>query len=424
MTTHSFSTPVDLANAIGTWLKSRRIETAGSFGGHRRSSDIPDAALVSLCEIMYMASVATQEGEFVRVELVYLDPDHVEQKDNASWQVFAFAQRFPFSLPNLIRLSPASDPRNSAIALFHDSDGDIFIWGLIDQRDPAYRILRREVSSRTHDTCGIFEASIEGPANIFVHSGAELIGELNIGSLRKAGNYMDVFRSGPIAAICESGIRSIATRLSGQIKDKITEDVLSSARHAFISTLCTVLYRLQTFRHGGALLIRKTSDDHLLIRYPMKYDRLTKTLEQNALQRVFQLAHPDDRATMNGGIFGKYEEVLDSAIWFVAVLTRVDGAVVLNSELGIEGFGAIIRCQHMPPDEQVYISRQPEVTDDALEPLDSDRLGTRHQSMIRYCFEHPGTAGFVVSEDGDARAMSFVEGKIIVWENIKLLNVV
>jgi hypothetical protein len=61
--------------------------------------------------------------------------------------------------------------------------------------------------------------------------------------------------------------------------------------------------------------------------------------------------------------------------------------------------------------------------EDALEPLEYDHLGTRHQSMMRYCFEHPETAGFVVSEDGDARAICFVDGRLIVWENIKLLDV-
>ena len=117
------------------------------------------------------------------------------------------------------------------------------------------------------------------------------------------------------------------------------------------------------------------------------------------------------------------EEILDSAIWFVAVLSRVDGLVVMDHELGVEGFGVIIRCQTIPPRDSVFRSYQADVHEDVLEPLDYDHLGTRHQSMMRYCYEHPGTVGFVVSEDGDARAMSLVDGRLIVWENIKLLNV-
>lgn len=421
--------------AISSWLKFPRTDEmllqAASYlpskGSRLPHPGVPDSALVTLCETLYMASIATEEGQFVHLELVYLDPEHdhhAEQKADASWQVFAFAERMPFTLPNLIKLAPASDPRNSAVAVFHNAEGMVFIWGLIDQRDPAYRVLRREVSSRTHEACGIFEASIEGPANIFVHSGNELIGELNIGSLRRAANYVDIFRSGPLLDLCQVGIRSIAMRLSSQFGDHLSEEILASTKQGFVSALCTILLRLQSFRHGGALLIRRPQDDHLKIRYPMKYNRLTKTLEQSSLQRAQQMAKTADsrRATLSSNLLG-CEEVLDSAIWFVAVLSRVDGLVVMDHELGVEGFGAIIRCQSIPPRDSVFRSLQSEVCEDALEPLEYDHLGTRHQSMMRYCYEHPGTAGFVVSEDGDARAMSLVDGQLIVWENIKVLNV-
>jgi hypothetical protein len=426
-----FSTPRDLASAIGSWLKSggngsvtQSAASVPSRATRRPMKDIPYSALVTLCETLYMASIATEEGEFVHVELVYIDPEQAEQRADASWQVFAFAERFPFTLPNLIKLAPASDPRNSAIAVFHDSDGMVFFWGLIDQRDPAYKVLRREVVSRTHDACGIFEASIEGPANIFVHSGNELIGELNVGSLRKAANYVDVFRSGPVLDVCESGVRKIAARLAQQARNIPEDEIVSSTRRGFISTLCTVLLRLQTFKHGGALLIRQPQDDHLKIRYPMVYNRLTKSLEQSSLQRAVHLSPttspPQSNAATN---VPNFDEILDSAIWFVAVLSRVDGLIVVDNELGVEGFGAIIRCQSVPPRELVFKSHTSDVCADTLEPLEYDHLGTRHQSMMRYCFEHRGTLGFVVSEDGHARAMSFVDGRLIVWEHIKLLNV-
>jgi hypothetical protein len=430
MSVHAFSTPRDLANEIGSWLKAPRtdvlvLQTAKhtpALPDRAPNADIPHSALVTLCETLYMASIATEEGRFVRIELVYIDPDHIEQKADASWQVFAFGERLPFTLPNLIKLAPASDPRNSAIAVFHDSDEEVFLWGLIDQRDPAHKVLRRQVTSRTHEACGIFEASIEGPANIFVHSGPELIGELNVGSLRKAANYIDIFRPGPVLDICETGIQTIAQRLSAQMGDSHRDEISSSTKHGYISTLCTILLRLQSFTHGGALLIRNPQDDHLKIRYPMKYSRLTKALEQSSMQRVLQSSGTSEAAQANAGLPG-YEEVLDSAIWFAAVLSRVDGLVVMDNEMGVEGFGAIIRCQTIPPRDSVFRSHQADPREDALEPLEYYHLGTRHQSMMRYCFEHPGTVGFVVSEDGDARAMSFVDGRLIVWENIKLLNV-
>jgi len=433
-----FSTPLDLADAISSWLKSPRTDDllvqtpryVPVIRSRAPNPDVPHSALVSLCQTLYMASVATEEGQFVRIELVYIDPDQ-QVKDNASWQVFAFPEPLPFTLPNLIKLAPASDPRNSSVAVFHDSQARVFLWGLIDQRDPAYKVLRREVSSRSHEACGIFEASIEGPANIFVHCGHELIGELNVGSLRQAANYIDIFRSGPVLDICETGISSIAERLSAQVcetgKDRVNDnckdEIFSATRYGYISALCTILLRLQGFRHGGALVIRKPQDDHLKIRYPLNYNRLTKTLELSALQQAQHLWQTADPQANGSSNLLRPEEVMDSAIWFVAVLSRVDGLVIMDHELQVEGFGAIIRCQTVPPRNSIFRSFHADVREDALELLEYDHLGTRHQSMMRYCFEHQETVGFVVSEDGDARAMSTIDGRLIVWENIKLLNV-
>lgn len=36
---------------------------------------------------------------------------------------------------------------------------------------------------------------------------------------------------------------------------------------------------------------------------------------------------------------------------------------------------------------------------------DARRFGTRHQSMMRLCFARPGSVGFVVSQDGNVRAI-------------------
>src|ERR1700735_5573832 len=98
MSRHVFSTPLDLANAISNWLRSPRADLlltqvpsyVPTIRTRLPNPDVPDSALVALCQTLYMASVATEEGEFVRIELVYIDPDQSEQKVDASWQVFAF----------------------------------------------------------------------------------------------------------------------------------------------------------------------------------------------------------------------------------------------------------------------------------------------------------------------------------------------
>ena len=42
---------------------------------------------------------------------------------------------------------------------------------------------------------------------------------------------------------------------------------------------------------------------------------------------------------------------------------------------------------------------------------------------MRYCFAHPGSLGFVISQDGEIRAMTRVGAQLIIWENIEVLSV-
>jgi hypothetical protein len=40
--------------------------------------------------------------------------------------------------------------------------------------------------------------------------------------------------------------------------------------------------------------------------------------------------------------------------------------------------------------------------------------------MMRYCAQEPGSLGFVISEDGEVRAFTSVNSRLVMWENIKL----
>ncbi len=52
--------------------------------------------------------------------------------------------------------------------------------------------------------------------------------------------------------------------------------------------------------------------------------------------------------------------------------------------------------------------------------MDPKHFGTRHQSMFAYCLQNPESIGFVVSQDGEIRAIKNIDGKVIIWENIQV----
>jgi hypothetical protein len=42
--------------------------------------------------------------------------------------------------------------------------------------------------------------------------------------------------------------------------------------------------------------------------------------------------------------------------------------------------------------------------------------------MMRYCAQTPGSVGFVISQDGDVRAITLVKGRLVMWESIGIHN--
>ena len=70
--------------------------------------------------------------------------------------------------------------------------------------------------------------------------------------------------------------------------------------------------------------------------------------------------------------------------------------------------------------EKVFVASDAQATESGLRQADYQRYGTPHRSMMRYCSKHPGSLGFVISQDGDVRVMTKVDDRFVIWENIQL----
>ena len=112
------------------------------------------------------------------------------------------------------------------------------------------------------------------------------------------------------------------------------------------------------------------------------------------------------------------KDELKGVIRFISSLTCVDGLVVLDYNLTVHGFGAIITSESMP--KHVYISSTASLNTSKLQQINPNHYGTRHQSMFSYCWNNPSSIGLVISQDGDVRVISRVASKLIIWENIRV----
>jgi DNA integrity scanning protein DisA with diadenylate cyclase activity len=52
--------------------------------------------------------------------------------------------------------------------------------------------------------------------------------------------------------------------------------------------------------------------------------------------------------------------------------------------------------------------------------MDPKHFGTRHRSLFAYCYANPDSLGFVISQDGEIRAVMKVGEELVIWEHIKV----
>jgi len=321
--------------------------------------------------------------------------------------------------------------------VYYDSNDDFFVWGLIDQTVHFSTMLVRE-SESGYAPPGVFQVVATGTADLTVYRGYGFLGRLAQDSLLKRQN--DVFWSGPIRDRLGDGIQRYLQAVQQRLEPKGSLDLpqwQASLAETWTSTLCRLLISIQRYRHGGALLIAR-SDTDLDIKYKMNYARLPRALVNLAVEEI-KVAETQDiigteyldededtlpidlylEAAVAQHTLHDYERQITGCVRFISSLSCVDGLVLATPDLGVRGFGVEILTKKEV--RSVYLSPGPNPRDQSLRVVDPSHYGMRHRSMMRYCFAHPKALGFVISQDGEIRAMTRVKNRLIMWENLKVL---
>lgn len=431
MMTSRHKGPADLAQAVAKELKKRRLQ------------DLPMTVLKELFDTLYFASLRTEESQTIACYIVYIDPDNPDPKPPARvvkdrWSYVPLDERIPFTTASLVKIAKASDPRTSSFAVYHGRKGNIFIWGLVDQGNRYHEFINFNVNSGP-ERPGLFQASILGVGHLAAYYGYDRIAELQVNKLVLESH--DVLRRGVVSEILRPGIDRLVARIKSEEVDKVDElypEWIKRVHDDYIETICRLILRIRNYRHGGSLLFSPNSMyDRLNIKYQLHYDRLRSALchigvEQNNLtisdDFIYYLMDDQDADTipMDTYLDSRVAEnelhdsrsELDGAIWFVSLLSRVDGLVLLTFDLEVMGFGVEILEQSPPP--QVLLSTTASARRHSMRTTDYQAFGTRHRSMMRYCYAVPGSLGFVVSQDGDIRAMTRLGDDLVIWDSIRL----
>lgn len=405
---------------------------------HRGGSDIEASIVSELVETLFLASLRTEEGEAIRCQVAYIDPNNPDPdppgrivKDR--WQVTPLGAPIDLSVSNLVKFAGATDPRTSSLAVFPSSGGGLEAWGLVDQGNQYHDFINFDIESGM-EMPGAFLASIDGPARLSARIGFKPVGTLLIDRL--VIETVDVFGAdGPVLEALGPGIDEYLERA----RHAVGSDVFDLRGHwegslaaIWLESVRRILLRARRYGHGGAILL--TPDDAargLDVKHALNYPRLAAALDTRAKALILSVDARDKIAermdderddvpmdlylseAIEENVVDENRSELNSTIWFISLLTRVDGLVLMSPDLALKGFGVEIMINDVP--SSIRVARDAQASTSVNLPY--TQYGTRHRSMMRYCFAVPGSVGLVLSQDGDVRVMTRHDDDLFLWDN-------
>ncbi len=398
--------------------------------------------------------------------------------ERSSW-ANRFNKPLPFSIGTLRKLAPAVDPSKCSLGLYLGARGKLEVWGIVDQFPLHMARSMAWESERAAGSPGLFYAVISASGELTVYVGDQVVAVLR--QDRLITRLPDALWHGPLYAKLTPYVRKYQNAVKsaagtalyksyGQWFDGTDEeetrgdlDWSEPLRDTWLGTLCRILLEIQRYRHGGAVLISHSHrPSGVNIKYPFDYSRIDQALmsyaegfisqesiETQARQglldhigfrgkstasQVFFMT-PDSRENIfmgsvrageNEALFRSWYyqalrtdsmAALAGAVGLVASLSCVDGLVLMSRGFRVLGFGAVIVATSKV--DTVFVAND-EMGKTNMTQAHADAYGTRHRSMFNYCASHSGSVGFVVSQDGDIRAITKVGVKLVMWENIRL----
>jgi len=180
-------------------------------------------------------------------------------------------------------------------------------------------------------------------------------------------------------------------------------------------------------RHGGMILVldaresRSDRLDGLRLKYRLHQDEPSHRYRTLLFQILETVAATTTKPSVGWADFAADGSValerLEQAVFeqsrVVANLTAIDGAVVLDKQFGLLGFGAEVSAE-LPAPSRVWRALDTEGT--RREPDDIENVGTRHRAAYRFVNDHADGLAVVVSQDGGVRFVANRDGEVVYWE--------
>lgn len=330
-----------------------------------------ETELANLVNCAFWASLLQEEGREVSISLCLISPD-------VATKSISLERELPFTPESLRKLSPALVSPSNYIGISKSASGSLWIWGI--GRFPPENSVRLEArrAGQVSIKIGFDNAAIFYPGAEPRYLGGQGMARFN----------------------------SLMT-LVLNVSDPDEADLNRSA------LLGELVNRMRRHGRGGTILLlpdfanlnwevsiaqpipyRAKADQPSIAEISGQTIRTWNTVSENESDNAKRRAH-----------FVQLSQNLDVELDAVAGMTAVDGAVLLNTNLKLLGFGAKITAGQQPsgpPNILVWeLAHESKEFSMAFEKIG----GTRHQSAAKFVAQHNLCGAIVASQDGRLSVM-------------------
>lgn len=395
--------------------------------------------LREVLNVAFLAGLETDEGRRLAFTLCCLPAGQgVRNTNGEDVNLLRLGQSRPFSLQEVRRLATTAQVNRSAIWVAFSDDGPLEIRGMV-HFSSSWLSPRSALHLHHEPLPHAFMVRSNSPGNLTIHQGQSPIFHLKSGKTERPSTLSSNVFS--INGIAKEGVRALR-----QCFDTVPH--LRAADHEvfewnlYVHVTFGILGTIQRSGHGGALIVSR--EQGCLLGLGQSLIKLKYSVDDEAwmIGRQFcaliakreELLHLIQGCESCGIISDQQEQEVKQKLFelhqiekllaehcqFVGNLAATDGALVLQNDFKVIGFGGEITLNDA---ERPKVYELDDWGSSTRHELDVESYGMRHRSAFRLASQCPDVLIFIVSQDGDVNLVFSVKDEVLFRRNIKTSNV-
>jgi len=364
------------------------------------AKDVPDPRdLKSLFEIVFLTSIQTEEGNFVKTRIVFCpDATPVSLKEKFPLlKVFPFIEPIELSAKNLRKIALAFDQNTTSLVVSREQKGKYLLIGSVHYGSSISRLESGQgQNARPH----ALTISTKSPGNV-------TLGYSDFAFARFYSGKFELSRPGPMASY------AFIDHIVGILKTHGLYQQYQNEYWLLYRECLERLYTSASVRGHGSTIIWVPNSQIESAKSWIKSGSGTKLSSQySAIDMIKSIIEVSSNEFTQTVIADRKRDLSDY-IDLLAHMSCIDGALIIDENLCPHLFGA-----HLNAREQwkglILEGREKHLT--PIKEVDhSIFVGTRHSSARDFVSQFPGVVAFVVSEDGPVRAMFREADSMLCW---------